>query len=345
MDNVYIISSADCKIKDILECSDYAITENLNFSGKSTISVARKPEYSEEDFIYLNTGTDVFKGIIELVESADDSISHTITCKQIECMFDTTIELEGESLISGNGIEDFLKKAIEDNFTDSGDTFGDKTYITVTASTHNTFSTKPDVQNGVYNLKTFLGNAKEYYGIFCDFSFENEALTINISKKTQNQLSIDTKVTDITNLDEKYQISVLSKLKLIWYNTSSLKKTYKYFYLKTDRTITTSSADTDRAAGAYKTIYVEAETEQEANQEAYNQFASNSYNHSITCDINSKSMVYEKSELYIGHKCSIKTEKHGIKDTIISEITRTKNSIMNIKFGNLKITLIEKLRG
>ena len=123
--------------------------------------------------------------------------------------------MEHEELIAQSGIEDFIVKAIEDNFITSGDSQMDKSYLSVSADTHTPIATKVEAENGVYNLKTYLGNAKQYYGIFLEFSFSTR-LEIRIRKKDEPPIPIDIEVTDISDYTETYSVSVLAKLLVNW---------------------------------------------------------------------------------------------------------------------------------
>ena len=115
--------------------------------------------------------------------------------------------------------------------------------------------------------------------------------------------------------------------------------------MKTDRTITEDVDDPDRAKGSSSAIYTAAETEDAMIQEAKNQFTSNSYQHRVEFNVLKTSKLIPENQLYIGHKCRAKT-KNGIKNSMITGITRTNNSnIISVTLGQLKITLIEKLKG
>ena len=156
-------------------------------------------------------------------------------------------------------------------------------------------------------------------------------------------MRIDTTITDVVNPVETYKVNVLSKLSVIWFNTTTEKTSTRYFYLHSDRSV--SEVNKDRIDGTISTIYIEAETEEEMIQEAKNEFKSNSYSHSIEADILTNSKVYPANELYAGHEIMIKTAAAGIKESIISEISFTdKADVIHVKFGILKVTLTDKLK-
>ena len=117
------------------------------------------------------------------------------------------------------------------------------------------------------------------------------------------------------------------------------------YYLRADRTITDDSSDTERVDGTTKTIFIEAETEEEMYQEALNEFKSNSYNHSVSAKFLINSKLYDTNDLYVGRKCRILTEKAGIKETLITAVKKKDDSdYIEVTFGNLPVTLTRKLR-
>ena len=119
----------------------------------------------------------------------------------------------------------------------------------------------------------------------------------------------------------------------------------KIYYLRADRTITTNASDSERVDGTTKTIFIEAETEDEMHQEALNEFKSNSYNHSVSAKFLINSKLYDAKDLYVGRKCRILSEKAGIKETMITAISKKdSNDYIEVTFGNLPVTLTRKIR-
>lgn len=70
--------------------------------------------------------------------------------------------------------------------------------------------------NGVYNLKTFLGNVRQNYGIFLGFTVSNGAMNIDITNREQATLNVDTKLPEISVISETYDVKVLAKLIVKW---------------------------------------------------------------------------------------------------------------------------------
>lgn len=228
--------------------------------------------------------------------------------------------------------------------------------ITVAATTHTTVnaavSTTVNVQENVFNLKTYLGNVKQYYGVYLDYEFENGQLRIIVNRKDAATLPVDIQVSDITDYTEVYDINVLAKLNVKWKIPDAEENgttivgpaTDRKFYLKTDKTITEDGSDPDRAAGVVRNKWIETESEDEMIQQVRNEFTSNSYNHKISFSLIRTSKLYSESDFYVGRKCTIKT-KTGIRASIITQAQVSSSSALkDIVFGNLKVTLIEKLR-
>ena len=340
----YFISKKDFKTLKIVEANSYSAACNLDLSGKTKIIIAENPNAADEDFVLLKEGKEIkFQGIIEKIENADGEKKYTISCLEIEQIFSREILLTDTDIIKATGIEDFIAKTIKTYFSESGDDFIDMSYIECNVLTHTKVSAKPSSENGIYNFKTYLGNIKQQYGIFFDFTFTKEKLIISIYKKEQSAMQIDTTITDITTCKETYKIKVLSKLCVLWRNTLTQAETLRYFYLHSDRTV--SEVDEDRIDGTIKTLVIEAETQEEMIQEARNEFKSNSYSHSIEAEIVANSKIYPKDELYAGHEVTIKTAAAGIQKSIISEVSFADNAnTISVKFGILKVSLTDKLK-
>lgn len=340
----YFISKKDFSIINIVEASDFSASHDLDCGGKTKITIAGNPNAADEDFVILKDNKEVkFKGIVEKIDNTDGGIKYVVSCLEMERIFDQKILLSDTSIIKASGIEDFIAATIEKYFSQSGDAFIDMSYIQCNVLTHTKVNSKPAADKGIYNLKTYIGNIKEQYGIFLDFEFTKESLIISIYKKEQNAMQIDTTITDITSCKETYKVKVLSKLSVAWLNTLTQVETMRYFYLHSDRSV--SEIDEDRVDGTISTIYIEAETEEEMIEEAKNEFRSNSYSHSIEAEILASSKLYPINELYVGHEVNIKTAAAGVQESIISSISFTDAAdVISVKFGILKVTLTDKLK-
>ena len=216
---IYLLSKNDLSIKDAKTISSYELKMDIDFSDTSKIVLADSVDLEDGDFALLKDGIEQhFFGICKTMTPSDKGFQ--ITMKQPEAMFDTTVYNDNEDLILESGIEDFVVDVINRNFVASGDALMDMDYISVSASTHTPIhvkvSTIVDAENGVFNLKTFLGNIRQNYGIFLDFSIENNMLLIDVNCREQDVLNIDTKLPEVADLSEKYDVTVLARLVVKW---------------------------------------------------------------------------------------------------------------------------------
>ena len=234
-----------------------------------------------------------------------------------------------------------------------------------------------DADNGIYNLKTFLGNVLEMYGIFLEMQFATKSsttpdpsdpavhgLVISIRQRTYSALSLDTHFTDIMDYDETYTVNVLAKLNVKWgipdNDTSYVDEDtetlyvgnqladvqYLTYYLQSDRTITDDVNSPTRVDGTVKSIYVETDDEDELVEQILNEFISNKYEHKLTFKLSTKSMLYSRSDFVVGRSARIRSKKTGlITESLITKITESSNSdIYTVTLGKLPVTLIDKIR-
>lgn len=333
---LYVISKEDLSIKDIVQISDYVIEENINLNGKSTFTLSRMPNAVKDDFVKCNE----FKGIISNIESTKDSEVYKIQVEDINALFDRKIILTNQALIASTGLEDFIHQTIYDRWTNSSDTLLNITYLNVSIGTHTPLNISVDTEEGIYNFRTFLGNVKEKYGIEIDFEFSGSQLNIVISKKAPTEYDIDLTIADIVLYDEVYSVDVISKVTVLSKETGS---EFNY-YLLSDRTITTDAMDPDRAVGKIEAVTCEKDVD--AYQKAVDTFKSNSYKHNISFSLVSDSLVYEQNELYVNRPLRVKTFDNGIYSTFIAKIKKSmKTGVIEYECGNIKISLIDKLKG
>lgn len=228
------------------------------------------------------------------------------------------------------GVEDFIANTIKRNFTESSDTHENLDYLEIRVNTHTPIQpTVSNVENGIYNLHTWITNCNQLYDITYEFSIENSKLIMTIENKQYAKRLIDTKAMSISNYEEIFETDVVSKV-VVLTNTN----TY-YLYLLNDRTTTTDPTDPSRAEGSTKTVYTE--NFEDAPQKALDEMKANSYEHNITF----------KLDEYIrqGTPIAIKTKNSLIYDTYISKVVRNSdNKFYEYTCGNIRTTLIDKIK-
>ena len=354
----YVLDKQNIRIKDFFYFKDYFFCSDIDYTDKSKIVVPRLINVTDDDLVYCKDDENipVFFGIAADTGTNDRTDNFSLTLKQKECLFDRFIFAAGESTLS-TSIEQFVANCITNNWVNTGDSLMDRTYINPVAVTNTpcaaSLANVVNVENGVFNLKTFLGNVKERYGIFVDFVLTDTdpsiqtgpVLTVNIYKDSNGVIPIDTDVSDITDVDEKYSVDVLAKLSVKWFNSSNNTTTYRTFYLLADRTTTEDVDDENRVDGIIKSIYVEAASEAEMLDAVASEFQQNKYSHKVTFSLRENSELYLPDDYYVGRQCTLET-KTGVRTSLITAIEREAGSgVRKITMGKLKVTLTSKLRG
>lgn len=350
-----ILDEFTFRIKDVLEFENWSFNTDIDFADYSSVMVLGKPNVKNNDFVICKRGNDVvFTGLCKDFVSKTD-VGYEIKLAQKECLFDRDVFVVDEDLLE-TGLEDFVENTISENWLSSGDPLLDNPNITITCTTHTPCAAKVsglvDTQNGIYNLKTYLGNVRQKYGLFLDFDFTDGALEITISTPEIAPVQMDLTVSDVSELKETYDVTALAKLHVRWKipdeNQSGLiiegaveDRTY---YFKANRNITTNVNDPDRIGGIVKSVYIETDSEDDMEQQVINEFSGNQYKHSIEFHLNMNSVIYPVSEMFVGRSCIFKTQ-NGIEETMITAMAMgAEATAAELRFGNLKTTLTAKLR-
>ena len=327
---MWIFDYKDFSIKDIVEIADYEISIDEETNSNSLIRVLKDTGAKARDIVAVKKNNEtVYWGIINEVSNNDGEQLYEYTTKYITNMFNQDVILENEELIKTTGVEDFIANAITNNFIENEDTFLNKTYLQLNVKTHTTKQTTvSNVQDGIYNLHTWMTNCTQNYNIVYSFSISNGKLVITIEVQEIEKELIDVNAQAISNYSEVFETDVVAKVTV-------LTSTGQYnLYLLNDRTTTTDMTNENRADGTVETVYTE--NMEDANQKALDVMKSNSYNHNITFSLADK---YIK----IGTPIAIKTKKSIILDTYISAIKFTQARFFEYTCGNIRINFIDKL--
>lgn len=348
----YILDSLDLKLKDIVEFETYEFKKDIDYDDKSSITVHGKPNAVSGDYIICKCGKDtIFTGIFSKFETSSDTTEYKLTLLQKEQLFSRFVFVKNEEAISAVGIEDFIADTISTNWITSGDSKVDKGYLSVIPLTHTKVyakvSTTVELTDGCFNLKTYLGNCLEYYGIRVEFEISNDKLIVYILKDDAKAYKVNINDTDISDYTETYAVDALAKL-FVQFNLKDgediISTTDHEYYLLTDRTITTDKTDVNRADGSVRSKVIEAESEEEMYQTVQDTFADNSYSHKISFNLYMDSKIYDYSKLYVGRDVTVKT-KDGLRTTQVTAVNVSNGSrFAEVELGKLKVTLIDKIR-
>ena len=327
---MWIFDYKDFSVKDIVEIADYEINIDEETNANTILKVLKKTTAKAKDIIAIKKNNEVvYWGTIENIQNEDGKNLYEYTVKYITNLFNQTIKLENENLIKTTGIEDFIEKAIKDNFISSSDTFINKTYLQIEVKTHTPKQTSvTNVQEGIYNLHTWMTNCTQSYDVVYEFNVVDKKLVITIEIKSIEKELIDVKAQAISNYTEVFETNVVSKVVVL---TST--NTYT-LYLLNDRTTTTDGTNPNRAEGKVETVYTEKY--EDAPQKALDTMKANSYNHNITFN-------YYNRLIKVGTPIAIKTKESLIFDTYISAIKITPKKFIEYICGNIRIEFISKL--
>ena len=327
---MWIFDYKDFSVKDIVEIADYEINIDEETNANSIIKVLKKTTAKARDIVIVKKNNDViYWGIIDNIQNESGRQLYEYTTKYITNMFNQNVKLENENLIKTTGVEDFIEDVITNNFISNTDTFINKTYLEIDVKTHTTKQTSvSNVQDGIYNLHTWITNCTQNYNIVYSFSIVNKKLVMTIENKTYDKQLIDTKAQSISEYTEVFETNVVSKVTVL---TSTNPYT---LYLLNDRTTTTDMTDVNRAEGRVETVYTE--NYEDAQQKALDTMKANSYNHNITFSL------YDKY-IKVGTPIAIKTKESLIFDTYISAIKITPKKFIGYTCGNIRVKFIDKL--
>lgn len=317
-------------VKDIVEIADYEINIDEETNANTLIKVLKKTTAVSRDIIAIKKNNEViFWGVIDNISNKNGEILCEYSIKYITNMFNQKIKLENEELIKTVGIEDFIARAIIDNFISNIDTFVNKNYLEIIVKTHTPKLTSvSNVQDGIYNLHTWQTNCTQNYDIVYSFTIINKKFVMIIENKSYNKELIDVNAQAISGYSEVFETNIISKVVVL---TST--DTYTLFLLN-DRTTTTDMNNLNRAEGKTETVYIEKY--EEAPQKALDTMRANTYNHNITFKIYSKLIK-------VGTPIAIKTKNSIIYDTYISAIKITPEKFVEYICGNIRIKFIDKL--
>lgn len=234
------------------------------------------------------------------------------------------------------GVEDMIKSVIEANFTQSDDQFINLPWLDIEVLSHTPKQVSvSNVDNGIYNLHTWMTNCTQNYDVVYSFRISGTKVIMSIRVESRSKELIDTKAQSISNYNEVFETDIVSKVVVLYSKVNGVDNPGTYIlYLLNDRTTTTDGTDVNRADGKVETIYTE--NYEDANQEALNVMKSNAYNHNITFSLLDRYIP-------IGTPIAIKTKESIIYDTYISSVKISRHRFYEYICGNIRIRFIDKL--
>ena len=334
---MWIFDYKDFAVKDIVEIADYEINIDEETNANTILNVLKKTTAKARDLIAIKKNNEIiYWGIIDNIQNTDGQKLYEYTVKYITNLFNQNIVLEDEELIKTTGIEDFLWNAINKNFIFNSDSFINLSYLRVIIKTQTKKQTSvTNVENGIYNLHTYMTNCTQIYDVVYNFEIIDKRLIMVIEIKEAEKELIDVNAQPISNYLEVFEIDIVSKVVVLYDKVNGVEQKGKYtLYLLNDRTTTTDMNNTNRAEGKIETVYTE--NYEDAQQTALDKIKANSYNHNIT-------FSYYNRFIPVGTPIAIKTKESLILNTYISAIKITKSKFYEYTCGNIRVNFIDKL--
>ncbi len=335
MKQLFVFSKSDLMVKQVANSIDYNINLDEETNGVSTFLIEKKVDVVKGDIVYY----DNFLFLVSNTESEKDTKSITISCVDINGLFDRNIIEKDVDMMTDNSLEEFLAQMIADNFLTTSDTVINIPYIDITINTQTQITEPTNSENQLYNLKTFIVNCRKNKSIYTEFSLQKISglyrIKIDITNRSLSQVLIDATVAEVVDYIKVYDIDVVAKVECFVREDN----TTRYLYLTTTGTTDNPSA-TNRVAGRVETISVD--TNDNATDEMENVFTNNKFKHLIEFGIKKTSKLVDVAALQIGSLIKIKT-KDDVYDSYISAISYSDNEIVSLKTGQLRVTLTDKL--
>lgn len=301
---------------DKLDIFKYNIALGSIYDENSMFMAVGEVEANAEDFIIF----DDFIGIIDRTTPSADGNTTEIICVDIIQAFKRKLVFPTPPAT----IEAFIKSEIEDNFKNTSDQEFDMPYLNVT-STNATSFIAPDLDGGMYNLKSYIAKVRRVKNVFVSFSFTGDILNIDIAATIPDVHNIILKDSDHELISQSIAESSIAKI------TTFQGVTEKDWYLNEDGSIT-NSVPSPRVAGAWIGLPLDASlTDTEA---VADEFAKNSKSHKIEFRSETQYNFYSTVNLKL---------KDSVLSSYISVIRIDSEDARRLyKTGELRVTFLDK---
>lgn len=269
---------------------------------------------------------DGFFGIIKEVDKDRETLD--ITCNDIDTLFARDIP-DDPGTVGGN-IEGYIKSLIDKYYVNLSDAVYATPFLTVVASTSTVGSALPDVENGVWNVKSYLSKVRRLYNIHTSYSVVNGGLVMRLFHRDRQTHKVFLDLSDYEVLEESFAHEAIGKITTIAEDAGARQD----WYLLTDGTVTNTYTDENRVDGTWEILNVSEAAS--AAEEVKNKFAENSDSHLIEFACNKDYAFYDD--------LIVRTKEGQVLTSYISAICRSSDRNKNVyKSGELRIMVDEKL--
>jgi len=215
---MWIFNYYDFSIKDIVEIADYDINVDEETNAKTIVNVLKKTNAQSRDLVAIKKNNEcIYWGIIDEIQNENGKQLYQYSINYITNLFNRTIKLQNENLIKTTGVEDFIENIIENEFVDNEDTFINLTWLEVVVLTHTSKQISvTNVENGIFNLHTWMTNCTQNYDITYSFSIVNQKLRLTIKCMTYSKELIDISAQAVSDYTEVFETNVVSKVTVLY---------------------------------------------------------------------------------------------------------------------------------
>ena len=245
-----------------INISTYNVALNSIYDDQSILMAIGEIDIDAEDFLIFGD----FIGIIKTITPGEEDTTE-IVCDSILHAFKRNLVYPTPPAT----IEAFINSEMTAHYKSVSDATYDMPYLSITSTDATSFIT-PDVEEGMYNLKSYIAKVRRTKNIFVSFTLSGDTLLVNIAEVTPTIYNIIMDDGKHELITQSIANSSIAKI------TSLQSSTTKYWYLQADGSIT-NSPPIPRLEGAWIGITIDAaatDTEVVADE-----FAKNSKSHKI----------------------------------------------------------------
>ncbi|NMA06580.1 MAG: hypothetical protein GX928_02540 [Ruminococcaceae bacterium] len=313
----------DCFIKErktfktIAVCPvlDYAMTVKSIFDEISSflISIDKEKIITVGDYLVTNEYIGIITGVSRGRASAK------ISCEDIIKLFSRPQVYTAKGTAT---IEAYIESLLTSSYKENTDVIYQLPFLEIEKLTDTASAIEPDVDQGIWNLKSFLAKVRRVNNVFVDFEATKNTLKVTIQKKAVVTKNLDLSMPTIEIEEESYSNKQLGKITTI--ETGGNRD----WYLLTDGTITNDYQATDRIDGELMVINLADDAD--GLSEVQNIFFKNTYSHKILFSTsNARFEFYDRlrissdGKLFSSYISAIRKKKSSLKTTYLCGEMRT----------------------
>ena len=268
---------------------------DIKYSIYDTVSriVTEAPEVlPAEGDIAIVDGRD-FIGIVKSYSIEDDAM--TLDINQIQTLFSRDMLFTAESYTY---LEDYAAGILTDNFSDCPDAVYALPWLTVEAGTHTAVRCTPDIDDYVFNPRSYLSKIRRLQNIYASYDYSRTGLTVTLSLKPIQLKSIDFSNPNYYVVEETYSDKRIGRITSYCEENGQTKD----WYLLSDGTLTNTYQATGRMTGEWKPLVVSKADDVE--DKVKDEFAKSAFAHKISfmAPLSSDWSLYDQLRIRLSDK-------------------------------------------